>query len=310
METEEEFDAVFGSEPNLAYQEQILHDIQKHRRLLENELFFDRLLTAVGIDQGTYSQLKSMLILEVLTCEASKLYPPRSNNDLRILFARITSSTSPDHQKQSLVYYILRDLPQEKTSAEAFAESSYLPEKALDYLTSPSLIPTFPDEILYTLCRHAPQNDSSLPLSYYYSVSPPLASTKVLSAFFERSCKASLTEAFYFSRRRGPLQHHQLFEQLITFVHANSAGSVRASRALELIHLPLDDEEEQWFEEFLNEGKGTTLYGAKDTLMMRKIAKGQVREAVDLGSKLSGRKIDGLNWDALREGLRKGATIQ
>ena len=79
---------------------------------------------------------------------------------------------------------------------------------------------------------------------------------------------------------------------------------------MELIHLPLDEEEEQWFEEFLNEGKGTTLYGAKDTLMMRKIAKGQVREAVDLGSKLSGRKIDGLNWDALREGLRKGATMQ
>ena len=55
MEVEEEFDAIFGSEPNLAYQEQILHDIQKYRRLLENELFFDRLLKAVGIDQGTYS---------------------------------------------------------------------------------------------------------------------------------------------------------------------------------------------------------------------------------------------------------------
>ncbi|MCJ1392404.1 hypothetical protein MMC18_005271 [Xylographa bjoerkii] len=310
MDTEEEFDTVFGSEPNLAYHEQTLHDIQKHRRLLENELFFDRLLKAVGIDQ------------------ASKLYPPRSNNDLRILFDRITSSTSPDHQKQSLVYYILRDLPPKKTTAEAFAESSYLPEKyqvfidgiwyldrlklerALDYLTSPSLIPTFPDEILYALCRHATQNDSSLPLSYYYSVSPPLASFKVLSAFFERSCKASLTEAFYFSRRCGPLQHHQLFEQLITFVHANSAGDVRASRALELIHLPLGEKEEQWFEEFLNEGKGNTLYGAMDTLMMRKIARGKVRDAVDLGSKLSGRKIDGLNWMTLREGLQKGTTIQ
>ncbi|MCJ1404084.1 hypothetical protein MMC11_007309 [Xylographa trunciseda] len=310
METEEEFDAIFGSEPDLAYHEQTIHDIQKYRRLLENELFFDRLLKAVGIDQ------------------ASKLYPPRSNNDLRILFDQITSSTSPDHQKQSLVYYILRDLPPKKKSAEAFAESSYLPEKyqtfidgiwfldrlklerALDYLTSPSLIPTFPDDILYTLCRHAPQNDSSLPLSYYHSVSPPLASMKVLSAFFERSCKASLTEAFYFARQSGQPKHRQLFEQLITFVHANSAGDVRASRALELIHLPLDEDEEQWFEEFLNEGKGSTLYGAKDTLMMRKIAKGQVRDAVYLGSKLSGRKIDGMNWTTLQEGLQKGATTQ
>ncbi|MCJ1282794.1 hypothetical protein MMC26_002120 [Xylographa opegraphella] len=310
METEEEFDDVFGSEPNVAYHEQALHAIQKHRRLLENELFFDRLLKAVGIDQ------------------ASKLYPPHSNHDLRILFNRITSSASPDHQKQSLVYYLLRDLPSEASGAEAFAERSYLPDKyqtfidgiwyldrlklerALDYLASPTLIPTFPDEILYTLCRHAPQNDSSLPLSYYHSVYPPLASAKVLCAFFERSCKASLTEAFYFSRCRGPLQHRPLFVELITFVHANSAGSARASRALELINLPFSDEEERWFEEFLNRGLGTTLYGAKDTLMMRKLAKGQVKEAVDLGSKLSGRKIDGLNWDILREGLRKGGTIQ
>ena len=129
METEEEFNAVFGPEPSLAYQEQLLHNIHKHRRLLENELFFDRLLKAVGIDQGISPLPDYILIPESLTCEASKLYPPRSNNDLRILFDRITRSTSPDHQKQSLVYYILRDLPSDRTSAEAFAESSYLPDK-------------------------------------------------------------------------------------------------------------------------------------------------------------------------------------
>jgi len=52
MEDAEEFYAVFGSEPNLAYQEQTVNEISKHRRSLENELFFDRLLKAVGIDQG------------------------------------------------------------------------------------------------------------------------------------------------------------------------------------------------------------------------------------------------------------------
>lgn len=52
MEDPEEFYAVFGSEPNLAYQEQTVHEILKHRRSLDNELFFDRLLKAVGIDQG------------------------------------------------------------------------------------------------------------------------------------------------------------------------------------------------------------------------------------------------------------------
>jgi len=93
-------------------------------------------------------------------------------------------------------------------------------------------------------------------------------------------------------------------------VHANSAGDVRASRALELIHLPLNEEEEQWFDDFLSEGKGNTLYGAKDTLMMREIAKGQVKAAIHSGSKLSGRKIDGMNWTTLTDGLQKGATIQ
>ena len=93
-------------------------------------------------------------------------------------------------------------------------------------------------------------------------------------------------------------------------MHANSAGDARASRALELIHLPLNEEEEQWFEEFLNEGKGSTLYGAKDTVMMRKIAKGKMKDAFEFGSKLSGRKIDGLNWMTLRDGLQKGAMTQ
>lgn len=55
MDDPEEFHAVFGTESNLAYQEQTVHEILKHRRSLENELFFDRLLRAVGIDQGMLS---------------------------------------------------------------------------------------------------------------------------------------------------------------------------------------------------------------------------------------------------------------
>ncbi|MCJ1471590.1 hypothetical protein MMC13_000230 [Lambiella insularis] len=308
MESEEDFHAIFGSEPNLAYQEQNIHEIQKHRRLLENELFFDRLLKAVGIDQ------------------ASKLYPPHSNQDLQNLFDRIFHSSAPDHQKQSLIYYILKDLAQEKHRPETFAAEAYLPsryqifidglwqldrlklEDALDALTSPSLIPTFPDEILYTLCRHAPANDSTLPLAYYYSVSPPLASTKTLFAFFDRSCQASLTEAFYFSRSQGAIRHQKLFEQLLTFVHT-SAGDVRAAKAVELIHLPLNEEEEQWMEEFLTSPRQAALYVAKDTVMMRKIAKGQMKDAGAFGSKLSGEKYDGVNWTDLREGLQRGSKV-
>ena len=60
---------------------------------------------------------------------ASKLYPPRSNQDLRNLYQRIVTSTSPDHHKQSLVYYILKDLPSQPQSSVDYAKNSYIPNK-------------------------------------------------------------------------------------------------------------------------------------------------------------------------------------
>lgn len=60
---------------------------------------------------------------------ASKLYPPRSNQDLRTLHGRIVSSASPDHHKQSLLYYILKDIPNSSQVAEAFAKDCFLPSK-------------------------------------------------------------------------------------------------------------------------------------------------------------------------------------
>ena len=44
------FDAVFGSKPDLAYSQHLVAEIQKNRRKLENELFFDKLLKILGID--------------------------------------------------------------------------------------------------------------------------------------------------------------------------------------------------------------------------------------------------------------------
>ena len=60
---------------------------------------------------------------------ASKLYPPRSNQDLRTLHERIVSSPSPDHHKQSLLYYILKDIPHSSQLAESFAKDYFLPSK-------------------------------------------------------------------------------------------------------------------------------------------------------------------------------------
>ena len=122
-----EFEAVFGAKPDLAYQSQTIEQIVRNRRSLENELFFDRLLTAVKIDQGILTTARPYHVCSLVL--ASNLYPPRSNQDLRNLCRLILASASPDHQKQSLIYYILKDIPNSSQSAEVFARSSFMPNK-------------------------------------------------------------------------------------------------------------------------------------------------------------------------------------
>ena len=119
-------------------------------------------------------------------------------------------------------------------------------------------------------------------------------------------CQASITEAFYFSRSHGELIHQHLFERLIDFIHGNAGGEIRAARGVELIGLPLDDKEERWLEEYLAEGKGTGLFGAKDTLMMRKIATGRSQEAANLARSIHEKKsIHGVSWSTLSGGLQQ-----
>lgn len=61
--------------------------------------------------------------------QVSKLYPPRSAQDLKNLHGLILSSESPDHHKQSVLYYILKDVSHSNgQEAQKFARVSYLPE--------------------------------------------------------------------------------------------------------------------------------------------------------------------------------------
>ena len=47
-----DFNAVLGPGVDLAYQQSIVEQINKNRRLLEGELFFDKMLEAMGVHQG------------------------------------------------------------------------------------------------------------------------------------------------------------------------------------------------------------------------------------------------------------------
>jgi len=54
MDDSDDFEVVFGSNPNVAYDANTRRKIQHHRQSLENELFIDRLLKALGINEGSF----------------------------------------------------------------------------------------------------------------------------------------------------------------------------------------------------------------------------------------------------------------
>ena len=51
MEFFDDFEAVFGVRPDAAYNQETIEDIVRNRHALENMLFVDRLLVALGIDK-------------------------------------------------------------------------------------------------------------------------------------------------------------------------------------------------------------------------------------------------------------------
>ena len=52
MDDLDDFEVVFGNNSNIAYEKSAADAIKKKRHSLENELFIDRLLKALGIREG------------------------------------------------------------------------------------------------------------------------------------------------------------------------------------------------------------------------------------------------------------------
>ena len=96
---------------------------------------------------------------------------------------------------------------------------------------------------------------------------------------------------------------------MINFVHASSHGAIKATRGVELISLPLQKDEEVWFTEFLGDGKGKSLAGANDTLIMRALSIGRSESISQDRRNGSSQKIDGVNWHTLRAGMGNTRTV-
>jgi hypothetical protein len=167
------------------------------------------------------------------------------------------------------------------------------------------LIPTFPDDILEVLVRHAKNNDLTLPLAYYHTVQPALTSTQALESLFSAIARTSVTEAFYFCRGQQEYAQRHMFEMLISLVLNNSSSNTIADRSVELVNLPFTAEEEGWFEEYLLNGEGRTIRKSKDTLMMRKIGTGRFTESLALKG-MTVRTIGGMDWNTLSNAIEDG----
>ena len=195
---------------------------------------------------------------------------------------------------------------------------------AVSNLTHPSIIPTFPDEIMLTLLKGketlssvgvqpSPQDDI-LPLAYYNCVKPPLDDAKVRTEFAKYLSGRDVTETYYWIRGRPTHEHKPLLEVLIEQTldkHAGGSsaadeqGYSREDKAMELVNLPFSSEEDAFLEKFLTEGKGRVFQGAHDTVMMRRIATGKLADVAG-DTSTRGRRVDGVNWEVLKDGVKKG----
>lgn len=266
------------------------------------------------------------------------MYPPKTSQQLYDLHQRIISSETTLHNKHCMIFYLLKDLSQihhDTTElSTAFARDVHLEKRfwtfieglwALDHLdfaiavgnlTHPSIIPTFPDEILLTLLKGGGQGnpqDDILPLAYYNCVKPPLEEQKVRNEFAKYLAGRNVTEMYSWIHGRPEHEQKPLLEILIEQTLEKNAWSSdaddtaysRKDKAVELVSLPFTKDEGEFIEKFLTEGKGRVFQGAQDTVMMRRIATGRLTAvAGETGAR--GRRVDGVTWEILKDGVKKG----
>lgn len=245
-----------------------------------------------------------------------------------------------------MIFYLLKDLSclQHDTTelSTAFARDVHLEKRfwtfieglwALDHLdfptavgnlTHPSIIPTFPDEILYVLLKGRENmvrigifnraQDDIFPLAYFNSVKPPLEDAKVRDEFATYLACRNVTETYYWIQGRPEHEQESLLDILVketlqpsAFVSVNPKNDIypRNDRAIELVSLPFTKDEEAHIEKFLIEGKGRTILGAMDTVLLRRIATGRMAEVAG-ETATRGKKFDGMNWEMLKDGVKRG----
>ena len=84
-------------------------------------------------------------------------------------------------------------------------------------------------------------------------------------------------------------------------MHDEDPSEGRADRALQLLGFPFTEEEERWFEDCLLHGTASKSPMAKDSLTMRRFAKGKLESAENEFTSRRGNKQNGIDWAEIRK---------
>lgn len=159
---------------------------------------------------------------------------------------------------------------------------------ALDYLTHPSLLPTFPEAVLQALLANGQHNLAIAYLNTMGSTFNVAGLEEVYSTFFKMLADSGIADAYVYLQQLPVTDKRGLFEMLIesalrTPVKSGKHGAdAKMARCSQLVDLPFSGEEAEWLEDFLLRGDGRSLEGAKLTVAMRFTAVGRVKEAKEL----------------------------
>lgn len=171
----------------------------------------------------------------------------------------------------------------------------------MEHLTQPSLLPTFGPEILLRLLKFS--KDITTAVAYYHAVSPPLPlGSEVRTEYHALLARLHVQQAFF--AVRGEPDERFLLETIVHSILGETDHQRRARMCTTLVDLPFTVDEESWFEEYLMKEKDT-MDGANDILIMRKVVMGQNFPTSSTDSHLSARKIDGVDWNLLRNAANR-----
>jgi hypothetical protein len=102
------FEEVFSFNPGYSYESSEVETIEANRRKLEG-LFVDKVLKALDIKKRKFNRVQKIVSLTDTGLKAAKLYPPKTNSDLRALHQAITAGNGVDYIKLGALYYLLLD---------------------------------------------------------------------------------------------------------------------------------------------------------------------------------------------------------